>query len=55
MSRCSAPVRTAPHVRDGDRTVVGITQLQVFDGGPDGIIGTPNGNTLFAIQGLFVP
>ena len=42
-------------VRDGNRTVVGITQLQVFDGGPDGLIGTPNGNTLFAVQGLFVP
>ena len=41
-------------VRDGDRTVVGITQLQVFDGGPDGIPTTAP-NTLFAVQGLFIP
>ena len=41
-------------VRDGNRTVVGITQLQVFDGGADGISGTTP-NSLFAVQGLFVP
>lgn len=52
-TQCTRP--DCSNIRDGDRTVVGITQLQVFDGGPDGIIGTPNGNTLFAVQGLFVP
>jgi hypothetical protein len=41
-------------VRDGDRTVVGITQIRVFDGGPDGIVATDD-NTLFAVQGVFVP
>ena len=41
-------------MRNGDRTVVGITQVQVFDGGPDGNASTAD-NSLFAVQGLFVP
>jgi hypothetical protein len=41
-------------VKDGARTVVAITQLQVFDGGADGVAGT-GGNTLFAVQGIFFP
>jgi hypothetical protein len=43
-----------PTIKDGKRTVAGITQLQVFDGGSDGIVSTTP-NTLFAVQGLFVP
>jgi hypothetical protein len=39
----------------GKRVVVGITQFQVFDGGSDGAVATSGGNTLFAIQGIFVP
>jgi hypothetical protein len=42
-------------VRNGDRTVVGITQIHVFDGGPDGIVGTDGDNTLFMNQGVFIP
>ena len=34
--------------------VAEITQFGLFDGGPDGRAGTV-GNTLFAVQGLFVP
>ena len=41
-------------VVDGERTVVELTQFQVFDGGPDGSVGTSD-NTLFAVQGLFIP
>jgi hypothetical protein len=36
------------------RAVVQIAQIHVFDGGPDGFIGT-EGNTLFMNQGVFVP
>jgi len=56
-STCSAtscPNCGPPMNLDGLRTVVGITQLQVFDGGPDGQVST-NDNTLFAVQGLFIP
>jgi hypothetical protein len=41
-------------VRQGERTVGEISQLQVFDGGRDGQI-TTNDNTLFMDQGIFVP
>jgi hypothetical protein len=41
-------------VTEGQRTVVQITQMQVFDGGADGQIST-GGNTLFMDQGLFIP
>ena len=30
-------------------------QVQVFDGGPDDDADTVPGNTLFAVQGVFVP
>jgi hypothetical protein len=36
------------------RTIWQLGQMQVFDGGPDGETGTAP-NTLFAVQGLFVP
>jgi hypothetical protein len=36
------------------RAVVGITQIQVFDGGADGFIGSDD-NTLFMNQGIFIP
>jgi hypothetical protein len=39
---------------DGARGVYGMDQVQVFDGGPDGDVDT-SGNTLFAVQGIFVP
>ena len=41
-------------VKDGDRTVVQVSQVRVLDGGADGIVATTP-NTLFAVQGLFVP
>jgi hypothetical protein len=42
-------------VKDGKRGNVEIKQIQVTDGGPDGVMGTPTGNTLFAVQGIFIP
>jgi hypothetical protein len=36
------------------RTVYGLDQVKVFDGGPDGDADTPD-NSLLAVQGLFVP
>jgi hypothetical protein len=50
---CPLPGGCGP--KDGDRTVVGITQFKVIDGGPDGSVATDDGNTIFAAQGLFVP
>jgi hypothetical protein len=42
-------------VKDGKRANVEIEQVQITDGGPDGVMGTPAGNTLFAVQGIFIP
>jgi len=39
---------------EGKRSVVELTQIQVFDGGADGSVFT-GGNTLFAVQGVFIP
>lgn len=39
---------------EGKRTVVEITQIRISDGGPDGVSATA-GNTLFAVQGAFIP
>jgi hypothetical protein len=39
---------------EGSRTVYGLEQVKVFDGGPDGDADTPD-NSLLAVQGLFVP
>jgi len=41
-------------VKDTKRGVIGIGQLQVFDGGTDGVAAT-DPNTLFSVQGIFIP
>jgi len=41
-------------VKDGKRAVVEIQQIQVSDGGPDGVAATTP-NTLFSVQGIFIP
>jgi len=41
-------------VKDTKRAVVEIGQLQVFDGGTDGVAAT-DPNTLFEVQGIFIP
>jgi hypothetical protein len=41
-------------VKDTQRGVVEIGQLQVNDGGADGLVSTAD-NTLFEVQGIFIP
>ena len=41
-------------IKDGRRTVAELSELQVFDGGSDGLVQTAD-NTLFAVEGVFVP
>jgi hypothetical protein len=41
-------------VKETRRSVWQVDQVQVFDGGSDGVVST-NPNTLFATQGIFVP
>jgi hypothetical protein len=41
-------------VKDGKRAVVEVGQITISDGGPDGVPGTAP-NTLFAVQGIFIP
>jgi hypothetical protein len=43
-----------PAVKDTKRAIVEISQLQVTDGGTDGVMGTTP-NTLFGVQGIFIP
>jgi hypothetical protein len=44
----------AGSVKDTKRAVVEIQQLQVSDGGADGVVATTD-NTLFEVQGIFIP
>jgi hypothetical protein len=41
-------------VKDTQRGIVEISQLQISDGGPSGTAGDP-GATLYAVQGIFIP
>jgi hypothetical protein len=41
-------------VKDGKRANVEVGQITITDGGPDGVVGT-SPNTLFAVQGIFIP
>jgi hypothetical protein len=36
------------------RTILQLAQVKVYDGGADGLAATP-GNSLFMVQGVFVP
>ncbi len=42
-------------VGSGKRAIWQMSQAEVLDGGPDGDVDTPTGNTVFARQGIFVP
>ena len=42
-------------VKEGERAVWELGQLQVFDGGGDGDGDTTGDNTLFAVPGLYAP
>jgi hypothetical protein len=43
-----------PVVKDTKRAVVQVGQVQVIDGGPDGVVATTP-NTLYGVQGIFIP
>jgi len=42
-------------VPEGRRTIWGLDQARVYDGGVDGDAGTSSDNRLFQVQGVFVP
>ena len=42
-------------VPEDERAIWQIGDLEVYDGGSDGLAATTLDNTLFAVQGLFVP
>ena len=50
----SGPPGADPAVKDTKRAIVEISQLQITDGGTDGVVATTP-NALFAVQGIFIP
>jgi hypothetical protein len=42
-------------VLTGKRSIWQLGQIDVYDGGPDGLASTPDGNALFETQGVFTP
>jgi hypothetical protein len=52
--RTSANAVIPGSVKAGKREVVGLAQVQVYDGGADGNVGT-GGDTLFLNEGVFIP
>jgi Tol biopolymer transport system component len=50
----TANTLTPGTITDGKRTVFSPDQIQVMDGGADGLVSTAD-NDLFAVQGVFVP
>ena len=41
--------------QEGKRAIWELGQIQVFDGGPDGVAATTGNNSLFAVQGVYTP
>jgi len=50
----SANAAVPGSVKDTQRAVVALAQLQISDGGADGQVATAD-NTLFGVQGIFIP
>ena len=50
----SANAAVPGSVKDTQRAVVEIAQLQISDGGADGQVSNAD-NTLFGVQGIFIP
>ena len=46
---------TPDAIVESKRSIWQIGQIDVYDGGPDGLASTSSGNTLFETQGVFVP
>jgi hypothetical protein len=42
-------------IKEGKRTIWQLDQIKVFDGGADEVADTTADNTLFAVQGIFIP
>jgi Tol biopolymer transport system component len=42
-------------VREGNRAIWGLRALELWDGGQDGLLATRDDDTVFAVQGVFVP
>ena len=42
-------------IREGNRAIWGLGQVQLWDGGQDGLLSTRDDDTVFAVQGPFVP
>ena len=55
ITTCSSCVGPPRGDLGGQRTVVGIAQFEVSDGGGDGQVATTSDNTVFMRQGLFIP
>lgn len=51
----SADAITPGMVAEGKRSVWEVGKVEMYDGGSDGVVSTPTGNTLFADQGVFIP
>jgi hypothetical protein len=51
----TADAVTSGFVREGKRTIWGLDQVKIYDGGSDGDADTTGDDTLFAVQGLFAP
>ena len=51
----TADAVVAGTVKEGKRVIWEMGQLQLFDGGSDGLAATTGDNTLFAVQGVLVP
>jgi hypothetical protein len=54
VANTSANAVVPGSVKDTKRAIVGIGVVNVTDGGPDGLTGT-SPNTLFAVQGIYIP
>jgi hypothetical protein len=53
-SSTPCPPQGCSGIRNGDRAVIELAQLKVFDGGADGYVFS-DPNTVFEVQGIFVP
>ena len=42
-------------VREGNRAIWELGQLEIWDGGQDGSLASRDDDTLFAVQGVFIP
>jgi glucose/arabinose dehydrogenase len=54
-SATSADAVLPGSVVEGKRAIWELGRVAVVDGGPDGLASTPAGNSVFAVQGVFVP